>query len=173
MEKLQIWCHMQLLLQNFGKKRSFFPVLVRKMSCKRFYYVLNGSLRKVVPILGVIFDLDGTLTIPVLDFAILRERLRRFNVSATDDILASLGKQENAAEKQQMLRIIEEFEAEGRENFQLQPGVNEVLEIFHENKVKLAVVTRNDEKAVELFLKHLKPPFQDGKIFSHVCTIMV
>ena len=142
------------------------------MSCKRFCYVLNGSLRKIVPIFGVILDLDGTLTIPVLNFAILREKLKPFKISATEDILESLEKQENAAEKQQMLHIIEEFEAEGRENFQLQPGVNEMLECLHENKVRLALLTRNDQKAVDHFLKHLKPAFQDGKIFSHVCLII-
>ncbi|CAB4017259.1 haloacid dehalogenase-like hydrolase domain-containing At2g33255 [Paramuricea clavata] len=140
------------------------------MACNRFTYVLNGSLRKMVPIFGVIFDLDGTLTVPVLNFAILRERLKRFNVSHTDDILASVEKRESAAEKQEMLRILEEFEAEGREKFALQPGVDEMLEKFYENQIKLAIVTRNDHKAVELFLKHLKPRFQDGKIFSHILT---
>ena len=143
------------------------------MACNRFAYVLNGSLRKMVPIFGVIFDLDGTLTVPVLNFAILRERLKRFNISRTDDILASIEKRESAAEKQEMLRILEEFEAEGREKFALQPGVDEMLEIFHERQIKLAIVTRNDNKAVELFLKHLEPRFQDGKIFSHVSIVLL
>jgi phosphoglycolate phosphatase-like HAD superfamily hydrolase len=138
------------------------------MSCSRFSYVRNGSLRKLVPIFGVIFDLDGTLTVPVLNFAILRERLKRFNVSVTDDILTSVERKENAGEKQEMLRIIEEFEAEGRERFSLQPGVNEMLEVFHGSEVKMAIITRNDQRAVEQFLKHLKPCFEDGKIFSHV-----
>jgi phosphoglycolate phosphatase-like HAD superfamily hydrolase len=138
------------------------------MSCSRFSYVRNGSLRKLVPIFGVIFDLDGTLTVPVLNFAILRERLKRFNVSATDDILTSVERKENAGEKQEMLRIIEEFEAEGRERFSLQPEVNEMLEVFHGSEVKMAIITRNDQRAVEQFLKHLKPCFEDGKIFSHV-----
>ena len=143
------------------------------MACNRFAYVLNGSLRKMVPIFGVIFDLDGTLTVPVLNFAILRERLKRFNISHTDDILASIEKRESAAEKQEMLRILEEFEAEGREKFELQPGVDEMLEIFHESQIKLAIVTRNDHKAVELFLKHLELRFQDGKIFSHVSIVLL
>lgn len=143
------------------------------MSCTRFSYVLTNSLREIVPIFGVIFDLDGTLTVPVLDFSILRKRLKGFNVSATDDILASLEKQKSSAEKEEMLRIIEEFEAEGREKFSLQPGVDKMLETFHESGIKLAIMTRNDNRAVEQFLHHLKPRFQDGKVFSHVSFITV
>ena len=143
------------------------------MSCNRFSYVLNSSLHKLVPIFGVIFDLDGTLTIPVLNFTILRERLKRFNVQPSDDILASVEKRENPEEKQEMLRIIEEFEAEGREKFALQPGVHEMLDIFCENQMKLAIITRNDHNAVEQFLNHLRPRFQDGKIFSHVSMVVI
>ena len=160
-------------IKNFVKKRPFFFLFSTKMSLHRFQYVLNGSIRKLVPIFGVIFDLDGTLTVPVLNFAILRERLKPFKVSHGDDILASVEMRESLAEKKEMLRIIEEFEAEGRERFTLQPGVNEMLEIFHENKIKLAIMTRNNHKAVEQFLKHLKPRFQDGKIFSHVSMVLI
>ena len=139
------------------------------MSRSHFSYVLNGSLRKAVQILGIIFDLDGTLTVPVFNFAVLRERLQRFDV-CPEDILGSVEKQENAEDKQEMLRIIEEFEAEGRERFALQPGINEMLEAFHESQIKMAIITRNDQRGVEHFLKHLKPRFQDGKIFSHIIT---
>ena len=140
------------------------------MSCSRFSYVLNRSLQKVVQIFGVIFDLDGTLTVPVFNFAVLRERLQRFNLSCPDDILGSVEKQENAEDKQEMLRIVEEFEAEGRERFALQPEINEMLEVFQENQIKMAIITRNDQRGVEQFLKNLKPHFQDGKIFSHIIT---
>ncbi|XP_028411278.1 haloacid dehalogenase-like hydrolase domain-containing protein At2g33255 [Dendronephthya gigantea] len=142
------------------------------MSCTRFSYVLTSSLREIVPIFGVIFDLDGTLTVPVLDFSILRKRLKLkgFNLTANDDILGSLEKQKSLSEKTEMLRIIEEFEAEGRERFSLQPGVDEMLETFDKSGIKLAIMTRNDHRAVEQFLKHLKPRFQDGKVFSHILT---
>ena len=111
--------------------------------------------------------MDGTLTVPVFNFSVLRERLQRFKL-CPGDILGSVEEQENAEDKQEMLRIIEEFEAEGRERFALQPDINEMLEVFHESQIKMAIITRNDKRAVEQFLKHLKPHFQDGKIFSHV-----
>ena len=135
------------------------------MSCTKFAYRHSSSLANLVPILGVIFDLDGTLTVPVLDFSVLRTRL---NLSAEEDILTSVERLKTNIEKEKALKIIEDFEEEGRQRFALQPGVNEMFEILHENKLKLAIVTRNDSKSVVQFLRHLKPSFQDGKIFTHV-----
>lgn len=136
-----------------------------RMSCTKFAYRLGASLSKLIPIFGVIFDLDGTLTVPVLDFSVLRSKL---NISEKEDILAFVKQKETNAEKEEAMRIIAEFEEEGRQKFALQPGVNEMFEVLHENNLKLAIVTRNDHKSVVQFLKHLKPCFQDGKIFTHV-----
>ena len=59
---------------------------------------------------GVIFDMDGTLTVPNLDFA---EMYRRCGVDRSQDILvaiAGMPPQQRAAAQ----AVIDEMEAEGR-----------------------------------------------------------
>lgn len=120
---------------------------------------------------GVIFDMDGTLTIPVLDFAEMRRKAR---IPAGVDILHALAAM-STDERASSLKIIEDMELEAAQKTQLQPGLLELL-TYLDSRVKLprAVVTRNGNHAVELFLAQVcqlavhHPPSTGG--FSCILT---
>ena len=58
---------------------------------------------------GVIFDMDGTLTVPVLDFGEMRSRL---GLPQGTDILTTVMRMP-AGQRAQAMRIIEQLEEEG------------------------------------------------------------
>ena len=101
---------------------------------------------------GVIFDMDGTLTVPVFDFTKLKIKL---GLSPKDDVLEAVGKMEGL-QKASAQRMIEEFEDEGLRNFQLQPNIVQLLEFINSCGIKLALVTRNSQKGVDFFMERLK-----------------
>ena len=64
---------------------------------------------------GVIFDMDGTLTLPVLDFKGIRESL---GLSPGTDILTTV-QQYTPEEKAKAMSIIEEYEEDGLRKLQV------------------------------------------------------
>lgn len=98
---------------------------------------------------GIVFDMDGTLTVPCLDFKKLRKLLN------IDDKVDILGHVETLSkdDKAKSMKIIEDFEDEGRRNLQLQPAIDELFNfLVNDTNLKLALLTRNDSKAVVHFL---------------------
>ena len=98
---------------------------------------------------GLVFDMDGTLTVPCLDFKKLRKLL------SINDKVDILGHVETLAkdEREKSMKIIEDFEDEGRRNLKLQPAIAELFNfLVKDTNLKLALLTRNDMKAVEHFL---------------------
>ena len=75
------------------------------------------------PLLGICWDMDGTLTVPNLDFKVMYERC---GVPITEDILVSVSKM-SPNERAEAERIIEEMEEEGRKTLALQPGAAELM----------------------------------------------
>lgn len=73
------------------------------------------TLGELTEIKGVIFDMDGTLTIPVLRFAEMKERL---GLKPTDDILPTV-QGLPPEERVRAFEIIEEFEREGVEKMKV------------------------------------------------------
>ena len=123
---------------------------------------------------GVIFDMDGTLTLPVLDFS---EMKRRVGVPVDVDILRGVADQP-PEKREQSMRIIEEMEEEACRNLTLQPGVLELLHFLSKQQVKRALMTRNNQRSVEAFLAHLQqelerrqsvfPSLNSSDLFSEV-----
>ena len=106
-----------------------------------------------VDIRGVIFDMDGTLTMASYDG---RELLQRLPLpSDTDDILNAVWKLEEP-EKTRLLRIIEQYEEEKREGLQLQPHLVKLLHFISSSDVKIALLTRNTSENVKYFQSHLQ-----------------
>ena len=116
----------------------------------------NAGNERIYKIQGVIFDMDGTLTLPVLDFAKLR---RMLNVAEGTDILKSVNAMDHE-KKEQYYKIIEEFENEGLESLALQPHCVEMLHYVSIADVKRALVTRNSRKSVDIFLTKLQEEMQ-------------
>lgn len=108
---------------------------------------------------GVIFDMDGTLTVPVLDFALMRKRLE----IPEGDMLATIRSWPDERQKV-AFDIIEEIEEEGRTRQTLQPGAKGLMRTLDQKGIPKAILTRNTEKAVKHLESHL------GTRFSLIVT---
>jgi HAD superfamily hydrolase (TIGR01509 family) len=108
----------------------------------------------VADIRGVIFDMDGTLTIPVIDFALMRRRLD----IPEGDILAVI---RSWPEDRQEIAfgIIEEIEEDGRFKLQLQPGAEALMRTLEARRIPRAILTRNTEKTVRHLQSRLHTAF--------------
>lgn len=119
---------------------------------------------------GIVFDLDGTLTIPCLDFKKLKNQLQ---IDDHVDVLGYVGTLCDE-ERKKAMQIIADFEAEGRNNLKLQPGLDDLFRyIGEETKLKLAVLTRNNMNGVEHFLSKCKEfglSYVRQDIFSIILT---
>jgi len=103
---------------------------------------------------GVVFDMDGTLTVPNLDFA---DMYRRCGVAFHLDILEEI---EKMPEEQQRraAAVIEEMEEEGRRTLQLMPGAETCAHWLALRGVPTALVTRNTAATVRHFHQKLWEP---------------
>mmetsp|Transcript_45411 Transcript_45411/g.106203 ORF Transcript_45411/g.106203 Transcript_45411/m.106203 type:complete len:406 (-) Transcript_45411:201-1418(-) len=93
---------------------------------------------------GVVFDMDGTLTTPALDFGRMYERC---GVAMSEDLLqviAAMPTDQAGAAK----AVVEEMEAEGRRTLQLCSGAVELAMWLSERGVRTALVTRNSATTV-------------------------
>ncbi|KAI8927411.1 HAD-like domain-containing protein [Entophlyctis helioformis] len=103
-----------------------------------------GSIR------GVVFDMDGTLTVPYMDFLEMKRRLR---FQPTDDIVAKLNTL-SGPERTDADRIIREMEDEALANTKLQPGLHELMAFLETRSVPKAILTRNALPSVDHVLQN-------------------
>ena len=108
---------------------------------------------------GIIFDMDGTLTVPVLDFAAMRARLG----IPSGDILATV-RSWTPEQQTHAYAIIDELEEQGRCDMALQPGARDLVAWLEGQGIEKAILTRNTVKTVDHLLQRL--PFR----FSVVVT---
>lgn len=98
---------------------------------------------------GVIFDMDGTLTVPYLDFA---EMKRRVGVPPQGDVLAALDSPEWSDERRAAaLAAIAEMEAEALRHLALMPGAEALCRFLDGLGLPRAIVTRNASSSVAHF----------------------
>ena len=130
-----------------------------------------------------IFDLDGTLTVPVHDFRFIRRELA---VPETEDILAHLDRlpADEAQKRHARLRGIEEQLAR---DARPSPGAHEMLETLHRNGAHLGILTRNHRDIALLTLdtigirrffaddhvlgRHEAPPKPDPAGIHHLLSL--
>ena len=95
---------------------------------------------------GVVFDMDGTLTVPCIDF---QEMRRRVGVEEGDILHVIHGwskeKQEEA------FAAIAEIEEEALEKLQVMPGAVELCSLLDAANLPRALVTRNVSSSVQFF----------------------
>ena len=100
---------------------------------------------------GVVFDMDGTLTKPNLDF----EEMCTSPLCAppvdtphmSEDILGAVAAMP-PAERAAATAVIDEMEAEGRRTLAVMPGAVELVRWLHAHEVPTALVTRNTRATV-------------------------
>jgi pyridoxine kinase len=119
------------------------------------------------PVVGIIFDMDGTLTEPgAIDFNAMYARL---GISrGSHDILAYIESIADPNQKADAYRIIEDEEDQGCERMKLRQGVIDCLSAIDSHKIRIAISTRNMRKSVNRFLDLL--PEHMREIFSHMIT---
>ncbi|KAM5553410.1 haloacid dehalogenase-like hydrolase domain-containing protein [Rosa sericea] len=115
---------------------------------------------------GVVFDMDGTLTVPVIDFsamykAVLGEkeyiRIRAENPSGID-ILHHI--ESWSVEKQQKAYdTVADFERRGLERLQIMPGAAELCGFLDSKNIRRGLITRNVKSAVDLFHERFRLSF--------------
>jgi HAD superfamily hydrolase (TIGR01509 family) len=90
-------------------------------------------------ILGVIFDLDGTLVDSHLDFHAMRREIGLPHGTPLLEAVASLSGDKAA----RAWAILERHERQGAAIATVIPGVRELLDELHRRNIRVAVVTRN------------------------------
>lgn len=101
---------------------------------------------------GVIFNMDGTLTVPNLDVANMYARCK---VPIEDDILETIANKMTTADAEHAWKVIDEVEEEGRRTLQLTPGARELGVWLQAHRVPIALVTRNSSQSAEYFAREL------------------
>ncbi|XP_021909552.1 haloacid dehalogenase-like hydrolase domain-containing protein At2g33255 isoform X2 [Carica papaya] len=137
---------------------------------------------------GVVFDMDGTLTVPVIDFAAMYKavlgeeeywRVKSENPSGID-ILHHI--EAWAPDKQQKAyQIIADFERQGLDRLQIMPGAAELCGFLDSRKIR-GLITRNVREAVDIFherfgvvfspalSREFRPYKPDPAPLLHICS---
>jgi HAD superfamily hydrolase (TIGR01509 family) len=106
-------------------------------------------------IAGVAFDMDGTLTRPVIDFIGLREKIGVHDQSRP--IFEQIMEMENSA-RARGLKILEEAEMLAAEKSEPNPGLETLVAFLEKRKIRKAIYTRNSMRSVNLTLGRLGLP---------------
>ncbi|CAI5526535.1 unnamed protein product, partial [Closterium sp. Naga37s-1] len=110
--------------------------------------LLLDSIESTVPftLRGVVFDMDGTLTVPCIDFAEMRRR-----VGATSpDILHEIDGWDEPR-RVEAYRVIGEMEAEAKRRLQIMPGARELIAFLDAQNIRRGLITRNVKDSVDHF----------------------
>jgi len=98
---------------------------------------------------AIIFDMDGTITKPRIDWKTLRGQMGATPDRTIIDHILSL----DATAAEQANRILLETEMEACIHSDLNEGVCEMLAYLRERKTRTALVTNNHNEAVQVVLK--------------------
>ncbi|MHC5137340.1 MAG: HAD family hydrolase, partial [Planctomycetota bacterium] len=99
---------------------------------------------------AVIFDLDGTLTRPILDFDTIRTEMDLPPESL--DILAAMEAMP-PAQQEQAHSILARHESHAAQNSRLNDGVTELLSELRRRKIPIGLLTRNTRENT-LYVTH-------------------
>lgn len=108
--------------------------------------------------LGVIFDMDGTLTLPgAIDFAAMRRELTAMHPPlpphSTMDLVAYLNGLGDSAEQTALYDVVRRYELAACEAQALRPHLHELLLLLRRHcHIPLALSTRNCREATDIFL---------------------
>ncbi len=97
---------------------------------------------------AVIFDMDGTLTVPTIDF----EKMRKEIGCEHEDIIDGINSLE-PEERERAWRIVEQHEREAMKKLRLNEGVCELLKKLEMGNIRKGVLTRNSKASYDEFVK--------------------
>ena len=97
---------------------------------------------------GIIFDMDGTITKPNVDFAAIERE-----IGAKVGFIIDYAEKSSPEERARALEILERYESKAAIESELNEGVLEMLEVVSKKKLKKALLTRNSRKSVDTVLR--------------------
>lgn len=101
---------------------------------------------KVRPLRAVIFDMDGTLTVPAIDFRRLRKELGLLS----GDLVEEIEKLPPEAKARAWI-VVERYEDEALKHLVPQPGCVALLQRCRSAGLLIGTVTRNTQRSVDRF----------------------
>ncbi len=103
-----------------------------------------------MPIRAVIFDFDGTITEPVLDFALIRREM-----GITDDSESILDALEgmDSESRRRAEHVLEDHEKRAAEQSKPNESVRDLLKYLADKGIRTAVLTRNTRRNIEIVNK--------------------
>jgi len=109
----------------------------------------------VTPLKAVIFDMDGTLTRPYLDFPAIKAA-----IGIAEPLLENMLALPQGPERDRAFEILGRFEDEAAEKSELNHGTLEVLDFLSKRNIPSGVVTRNSRRSTEIVLRKHELRFQ-------------
>ncbi|MEC8896074.1 MAG: HAD family hydrolase [Planctomycetota bacterium] len=95
-----------------------------------------------------IFDLDGTLTLPQLDFISIRAEMGITDGPILEELEALAPAQAEVARK-----VLEAHEEKAAITSRLQPGARELLDELRRRNIPTAILTRNSRQSLDTVIK--------------------
>ncbi|KAL0486224.1 haloacid dehalogenase [Acrasis kona] len=127
--------------------------LYDKVTVKNGFYFRSTSYQKN-KVKAMVFDLDGTLTLPVIDF----NKMRTETAILEGDLLDKIYAVQDKNERDRLFSIIHDIEEEARDRVAYQPNLESLINYFRSTELynkKLAIVTRNSAAGLDHFKKKL------------------
>lgn len=93
---------------------------------------------------ALILDMDGTITVPVIDFRKIKDEI---GVDCDRDLVDTIAELSDERQKKAW-RIINRYEALAADRQKLQPGFKELFSFCRNADIKVGILTRNVQKSV-------------------------
>ncbi len=103
---------------------------------------------------GIIFDMDGTLTVPALDFAAIRREIG----AGPGDLVTQISGL-SPSEQKRAWAVIHRHEEQAMRDMRLQEGAAELLQRCRRHDLKLGIVTRNTQRSVDALCRMCRITF--------------
>jgi HAD superfamily hydrolase (TIGR01549 family) len=104
---------------------------------------------------GIIFDMDGTLTVPFLDFKAMRREIGIDPALPVWETIIAMAPDERRRAEEILLR----YELESSLNCELQPGARELFAELERRHMPVAILTRNSRASWETLRQRFNFPF--------------
>ena len=102
-----------------------------------------------MPLAAMLFDLDGTITEPLLDFAAMK---REIGIPTDSFILEALEGM-SPAEQARAMAVVERHEQQAAETCRLNDGAGPLLEELQRRAIPTGVITRNSAASLAIVLR--------------------